>query len=97
MGASIATAIAYITFFWMRTLISRRLWFKFNLGIYVINTVLLFLLSFLSITINNFLINSAVITCIVYVNRNSIREIIDIVKPIVMDLWKKFRSKKGSV
>ncbi len=41
-GAAIATGLSYIAFFWGRTLISRKLWHKFDLKIYlVVNIVVL--------------------------------------------------------
>ena len=42
-GAAIATGISYMIFFWMRTIISRKLWWKFQLKRYLIYcTVILF-------------------------------------------------------
>ena len=42
-GAAIATGISYMVFFWMRTIISRKLWWKFPIGRYLIYcTVILF-------------------------------------------------------
>lgn len=90
MGASIATGIAYIVFFWMRTLISRKLWFPFSVGIYAKNTLLLLLLSFASVTINNFVINLLVTLCILYVNRKGIHDIVKIIKPIFMSQYSRF-------
>lgn len=40
-GAAISTCVCYITFFWSRTLFSRKLWFKFDISKYVHNIVLL--------------------------------------------------------
>lgn len=37
IGAAITTCFSYIIFFWGRTLFSRKLWFKFKLGKYIIN------------------------------------------------------------
>lgn len=45
-GAAIATCISYLVFFWMRTLFSRKLWYKFKINKYIINILLLFLLVF---------------------------------------------------
>lgn len=88
MGASISTGIAYIIFFWMRTLISRKLWFKFEIKDYLINTFLLLLLSIMSITINNFLINLLIVLFIIFINKVSIIEIINIIKPLVSGKYK---------
>ena len=75
MGASISTGISYIIFFWMRTLISRKLWFKFDTRKYIYNTILMLLLSVLSVTINNFFINLLVVLIIFFVNRVYIKKI----------------------
>ena len=40
-GAAIATGISYIVFFWARTLISRKLWWKFTMGKYLIYTIII--------------------------------------------------------
>lgn len=40
-GAAMATGISYIAFFWGRTLISRKLWYKFDLKIYVFSNIIL--------------------------------------------------------
>ncbi len=41
-GAAMATGLSYIAFFWGRTLISRKLWHKFDLKIYlIVNIVVL--------------------------------------------------------
>ncbi len=80
VGASIATGASYIIFFWMRTLISRRLWFKFDMKIYLYNTILMVVLSLLSITINNVFMNLAVVLIIIFVNRVCIIKIIKAAK-----------------
>lgn len=41
LGAAISTSISYLTFFWGRTLLSRKVWFKFKLSKYCINQLLL--------------------------------------------------------
>ena len=90
MGASISTGISYIVFFWMRTLISRRLWFKFDINLYIENVVLLVILSIMSITINYFSINLMIVLLIIYVNRLNIKIIILFLKMFVI---KKFNKK----
>lgn len=82
-GASISTGISYIVFFWMRTLISRRLWFKFDLRLYISNTVLMILLASLSITINSILVNLLIILLIIGVNRVSILKIIKTARTLI--------------
>lgn len=83
MGASISTGISYIVFFWMRTLISRKLWFKFNIGVYIKNIILLLILSVASVTINNFITNLIIVIIIIYANKNIIYEMFKIIKPIL--------------
>lgn len=40
-GAAIATGLSYVLFFWLRTLISRKVWKKFNISRYLFYTILL--------------------------------------------------------
>ncbi|MCJ7690322.1 MAG: oligosaccharide flippase family protein [Clostridiaceae bacterium] len=80
MGASISTGISYIVFFWMRTLISRSLWFKFDLRLYLANTFLMVTLASLSVTINNIFINLLIVLLIIFINRVCILKIINVVK-----------------
>lgn len=40
-GAAFATGIAFIVFFWARTLISRKLWWRFPIFIYVLISIIL--------------------------------------------------------
>ena len=39
-GAAMATGLSYIVFFWCRTLLSRKVWYKFALDGYIFTTVL---------------------------------------------------------
>jgi O-antigen/teichoic acid export membrane protein len=43
-GAAITTCISYVVFFWLRTLISRKFWYKIDLFRYLINILFLALL-----------------------------------------------------
>lgn len=38
-GAALATGISYMAFFWMRTIISRNLWYKFPIGNFILYTI----------------------------------------------------------
>ncbi|MGL5384159.1 MAG: lipopolysaccharide biosynthesis protein [Culicoidibacterales bacterium] len=51
IGAAIGTGTAYIVFFWLRTLISRRYWYKFNLTFYMVNTIFLLIIASLNVII----------------------------------------------
>jgi len=42
LGAAIATSISSVSFFWMKTLISRKLWWPFPIHYYMINIILLY-------------------------------------------------------
>jgi len=45
-GAAISTCVSFLIFFWVTTLFSRKLWYKFGLIKYVVNFALLLLLIF---------------------------------------------------
>lgn len=80
LGASISTGISYIVFFWMRTLISRRLWFNFDLEIYIVNILLMVVLSTFSILVNTIYINIIIFLAILIYNRKYIIEILSFCK-----------------
>lgn len=91
MGASISTGGSYIVFFVMGTLISRKLWFKFDIKPYLKNITLLLLLSTMSVTINNFIINFVIALFVVIINKNNIYEIIQIIKPMINIIFKRVK------
>ncbi|TLG75234.1 lipopolysaccharide biosynthesis protein [Culicoidibacter larvae] len=39
VGATISTGVSFVIFFWLRTIISRKLWYKFPLGKYILFTI----------------------------------------------------------
>lgn len=47
-GAALATGVSYLVFFWGRTMISRRLWYKMKLIKYVCITILLFVVALIN-------------------------------------------------
>lgn len=57
IGASISTGLSYILFFWLRTLASRKLWFKFKINHLVCTTALLFF----SCLFNTLIVNQVII------------------------------------
>lgn len=75
VGAAVATGISYCVFFWLRTIFSRKLWFKFKLNDLLFFTTVLLVNSFLNVIIRNIyiisLINilSILITYIFYKNK----------------------------
>ena len=83
IGASIATGVSYTVFFWIRTLISRRIWFKFPVKEYIFITAILFVLSFCNIWIHGigvYIINCCSIPIIVYYFRNELKDIFHYLK-----------------
>lgn len=66
LGASISTGISYIIFFWLRTLISRMLWEKFDIKRHFISIFLMLIMAFLSVVYNNFFIDILVF-CIIFI------------------------------
>ena len=60
VGAAIATGISYCVFFWLRTLFSRKLWFKFKLNNLVFFTGMLLLNGLLNVFIKNIYIISTI-------------------------------------
>ena len=83
IGASIATGVSYTVYFWIRTLISRRIWFKFPVKEYIFITAILFVLSFCNIWIHGigvYIINCCSIPIIVYYFRNELKDIFHYLK-----------------
>ena len=83
VGAAIATGISYIVFFWVRTLISRKLWYAFPIKDYVVYTILILINGW----VNTFVIGlPAYLTSIVSLilvgiyNYKSIIQIISLIK-----------------
>lgn len=80
IGAAIATGISHVFYFWIRTLYSRKLWFKFKLDHLILSTILLTIAAMVnSIEIlNEFIIwsiNSGIIICGFFVYRKFIIDI----------------------
>ena len=53
IGAAVGTGLAYITFFVLRTIISRRYWYNFNLSFYIINIFVLLVIASLNVVVQN--------------------------------------------
>lgn len=82
-GAAIATGMSYIVFFWTRTLISRRLWYKFKIQKYIIYSVLVLFNCLLHTFIKGFIpyiVTIISIVLLVIANIKDIKEIITIIK-----------------
>lgn len=68
LGAAISTSISYLTFFWGRTLLSRKVWFKFKLSKYCINQLLLICFGINMIIWNNKIIEICLLLLIICYN-----------------------------
>lgn len=68
LGAAISTSISYLTFFWGRTLLSRKVWFKFKLSKYCINQLLLICFGINIIIWNNKIIEICLLLLIICYN-----------------------------
>lgn len=60
-GAAITTCFSYVAWFWLRTLFSRKLWFRFGVFKYILNIFLL-----LGFCINMLSINSKIIELLLF-------------------------------
>ena len=60
IGAAIATGISYLVFFWTRTLISRKLWYKFKLKKFIVITIILLGISLTNCIIKNIYMITAI-------------------------------------
>lgn len=80
VGASIATGISYVIFFWMRTIISIKVWKKYNINFYILLTFIVLFESSINILIKNnivvFLINIVILIYIVVTNYKYINKFV---------------------
>ena len=60
IGAAFATGICYMVFFWCRTIISRNLWYKFNIAKYVYISIATLIIA----TVNSFVKDSLILLLI---------------------------------
>lgn len=60
IGAAIATGISCLVFFWTRTLISRKLWYKFKLKKFIVITIILLGISLINCIIKNIYMITAI-------------------------------------
>ena len=78
LGASIATGISFIVFFWINTLISRKLWFKFKIVFYIVNILLMLLLATIAVFCQNILLELLVFALMVIYNMAHLRYLYNI-------------------
>lgn len=78
-GAAIATGISYIVFFWLRTMVSRKLWFKFNIRYHILSTVILIISSIINtICTNTFIvmiINLLMLLILMVINKEILKDL----------------------
>lgn len=84
LGASIASAVAYIVFFALRTIFASIVWGKFQYNIYILNMLVIIGISILDVTFNSSLVNSIMIPIFILVNISFIKEISSLVKKILI-------------
>ncbi len=90
IGAAIATGVSYLVFFWTRTIISRKLWYKFKIKHFVLNSIILVIT-----TICNTMMKNILYTIII--NILSIILIIYIYKDVMQAIIKTKRQKNGKI
>lgn len=86
IGASVATGISYIVFFWIRTLISRKFWYDFPLGNYAFVTVVLVICCIANILIKGtiiYAINLFLLALLIVAQRKYVAIAVDMVKNIL--------------
>ncbi len=92
VGAAIATGISYLVFFWIRTLISRKLWYRFDLMHFILVTIILVIVSLLNCVIKSTLIvaiiNIVSIFIIMFVYRKIIYLILKSIKQKNLTIYK---------
>ena len=84
IGAAIATGLSYLVFFWARTIISRKLWYKMPIKHFVITTITLLVIAIANVAITNLLIisllNLLAMLIIVYNYRDIVKYIFNMIK-----------------
>ena len=79
-GAAIATGLSYIGFFWTRTMISRKLWYKFPIKKFVLITIVLVVIAYFNTFYNNFvqitILNVIGLLLMIFINIDTIKMIL---------------------
>ncbi|WHX40382.1 oligosaccharide flippase family protein [Mesobacillus sp. AQ2] len=83
LGASISTGISYIAFFWLRTMISRQLWYKFEVKIYILNTVLMVVIAAASLLVDSLVLNIFFVLLLCLINLNTLKYSVLIVEKLL--------------
>lgn len=75
IGASVATGCSYILFFWLRTIVSRRVWKTFSISYYIYITIIVLVECFINIIFQGVLLivlNSFLLITFLFFNRKTI-------------------------
>ena len=86
VGAAIATGISYVVFFWVRTMISRKIWFRFPIKEYIFVTAMLISSSIINIVVKGaiiYAINIIFLIIVIFYFKNELRHIILFVSKIL--------------
>ncbi|WP_035377842.1 oligosaccharide flippase family protein [Fervidicella metallireducens] len=83
LGASISTGLSYIAFFFIRTMISKKIWYDFSIKFYLINTALVILLVFTDLIIKRWQLNLGIFIAIGIYNLKNLREITKILYRVI--------------
>lgn len=75
LGAAISSAVAYITFFWLRTIFSSLVWGKFDYKVYIANTSIMIAASIVDVVFNNPFLNAAFIIIFIILNMSHVKEV----------------------
>lgn len=86
LGASISTGISYIAYFWISTLISRKLWFKFDLKFYFINILLMISLASVSVFYNYKIIEILIFGLVIVYNHSHLGYLCNVGMDFIIEL-----------
>lgn len=82
-GAAVATGISYTLFFWLRNIISRNIWKKFDIKNYISHTMILLLSSTMNVVLKGWMVTVFnVILCLILIIVNA---------PFICNLFKEKR------
>ncbi|AUD62940.1 hypothetical protein BK010_04820 [Tenericutes bacterium MO-XQ] len=83
VGAAISTGVSYMIFFWLRTMISRSLWYKFKIKNLVINTLFLFIVASINVFGVHWLFNIFAIVVSILINIKTFKESVALIVSII--------------
>ena len=89
VGAAVATGISYLCFFWTRTIISRRLWYKMPIKHFVYTCIILTVATFTNTFVPNIFITTTI-------NLLGLLGIMVVYKDIILEIKKTFKKRKNN-